>query len=468
MTQTTEEVVSGVEGGVQSGYFADSVAATIADLPTTPNYQDDLVLAQHCLLDWMGCALAGSAEPISDAVRKALDIGGLVSSSAAAVADVVGTGLRTTPRDAALANGTAAHALDFDDGHGWMNAHPSVSIVSAAAAAAQRSGADGPTLLAAIVAGVHAGSMLGMAMGQEHYLAGWHPTGTVGAVAAAAACARVLRLDEPATARALAIASSQSTGMRAVFGSMGKPLNAGVAAAGGLLAASLAEAGLVVSPDAIESPLGQAGTQAADWQPARVAPTMRNGTAMAAVTFKVHACCGGTHSTIEALHELLAAGACRLEDVERIDLHVSKQLRSMCRHDQPATGLQGKFSLTHTAALALTGRSTSIDSFTDAVVGDPDLAAVRARVNVIADRGERGVGTDVTVRLADGREVARTEDTSIRRPVDMNLQWARLVAKFSSLAAPVVAQRRADELVRAVEHLPNTPDASEVLRNAHP
>jgi 2-methylcitrate dehydratase PrpD len=194
----------------------------------------------------------------------------------------VGTGARAGARDAALLNGAAAHALDFDDGHAWMGAHPSAPIVSAAAALAEAVDARGDKLLAAVVAGVHAGTMLSLALGHGHYVVGWHPTGTVGAVAAAAACAAILDLGVAETAVALNHAAAQAAGARIVFGSMAKPLNAGNAAANAVQATLLAQAGVTVTSDVVDGAQGVAAIYGGDWDPGRFDAITGGASAMAA------------------------------------------------------------------------------------------------------------------------------------------------------------------------------------------
>jgi 2-methylcitrate dehydratase PrpD len=425
--------------------FADEVAAVLQTLPARAHYADDLARARHCVLDWLGCTLAGSASEPSVRTRAALLSG--TSIPPASPSTVVGTSARAGARDAALLNGAAAHALDFDDGHAWMGAHPSAPIVSAAAALAEAVDARGDKLLAAVVAGVHAGTMLSLALGHGHYVVGWHPTGTVGAVAAAAACAAILDLGVAETAVALNHAAAQAAGARIVFGSMAKPLNAGNAAANGVQATLLAQAGVTVTSDVVDGAQGVAAIYGGDWDPGRFDAITGGASTMADVRFKVHACCGATHPTINALLDLRSRGDLVPDEVVGVEVAISDQVRSMCRHDRPQDGLQAKFSLTHAAALVLAGRSTAVTGFTDAMVADPAIERFRRLVSVEAEGDRSGMDTEVRVQLRGGGALVGRSGS--RAPTPGPEESRALEAKFRALAAPVVGTERAEEILAA-------------------
>src|SRR5579883_3449913 len=205
--------------------FLDAVAR-FRTLRSTDLPPEALAVARHCLLDWLGCALAGSQEPLAAILRdEVVESGG--------PATVLGTFLRTTPRAAALVNGAAGHALDFDDTHTDMNGHPTAPVLPAALALAEALDASGERLLAAYVAGIEVECRLGLYIGPEHYARGWHATGTLGTVGAAAAAAHLLGLDEKGWRTGLNLAATQAAGLKASFGSMAKPLHAGRAASDG-------------------------------------------------------------------------------------------------------------------------------------------------------------------------------------------------------------------------------------------
>src|SRR5207244_10014372 len=202
-------------------------------------------VAARAFLDTIGVRSAGATEPAARAVQR------VVQADGSGPCAVVGTSLRASAGNAALANGTAAHALDYDDMCFVSLAHPSAPLVAAAWAAAEIAGASGRALLDAYVVGFEIEGRLGRAMNPRHYRRGWHCTSTLGTIGAAAACARLLGLDQTRVPSALAIAASCASGLKENFGTMVKPLHAGLAARNAVLAAELARAGMTASAAAI-------------------------------------------------------------------------------------------------------------------------------------------------------------------------------------------------------------------------
>ena len=207
--------------------------------------------AARALLDTIGVMLAGASESAAASVQQVV-----AQESSGLQCSVLGTGLRTSATNAALANGTAAHAHDYDDMCFVSLAHPSAPLVAAGLAIAERSGATGRALLEAYVVGFEIEARLGRAMNPRHYQRGWHCTSTLGTIGAAAAASRLLGFDARVIGHALAIAASEASGLKENFGTMVKPLHAGLAARNGVLAALLAQAGMTASGSAIEGPQG--------------------------------------------------------------------------------------------------------------------------------------------------------------------------------------------------------------------
>jgi 2-methylcitrate dehydratase PrpD len=205
-------------------------------------------VAGQCILDWVGCATAGATEPAVAILLAALEPPGGASS-------LVGGGA-ARPRDAALINGTAGHALDFDDTSTAMFGHPTAPVLPAVLALSEHLDATGAELLHAFITGVEIETRLGAAIGGAHYAKGWHATATIGVMGAATACERLLDLDVDLFAQALGIAASQSAGLKANFGTMTKPLHAGSAAERGLTSALLAAEGFSSNADAFAATQG--------------------------------------------------------------------------------------------------------------------------------------------------------------------------------------------------------------------
>src|SRR5438094_2310487 len=213
-------------------------------------------VAATAVLDTIGVMLAGASEPAARIVQQvvAAEEGAAVAKASGRRCRILGTDLCASATGAALANGTAAHAHDFDDMCFVSLAHPSAPLVAAGLAAAEIAGASGPAMLDAYVVGFELEARLGRAMNPRHYQRGWHCTSTLGTMGAAAAASRLLGLTPAATAHALAIAASEASGLKENFGTMVKPLHGGLAARNGVVAALLARAGMDARASASEGP----------------------------------------------------------------------------------------------------------------------------------------------------------------------------------------------------------------------
>src|SRR6516165_6686812 len=335
-------------------------------------------LARQCLLDFFGVAIAGADDPL---VRILLDE--MTEAGGALQASVIGHKTRLPALSAALVNGSAAHALDYDDVNMAMPGHPSVAILPGLLALAELEGASGRALGTAFVAGYETACRIGAALQPGHYGTGFHATGTVGSIGAAAACARLLGLPAAASAAALGIAATQAAGLKAQFGTMCKPFHAGKAAQNGLLAARLAVRGFTSRDDIVECAQGFAATHSPDFSPvaARTAPA--GGWHILANLFKYHAACYFTHAPIECARELHRAHALVPEAIAGITLRIAAGTDRVCNIRDPIDGLQSKFSLRQTVAMTLAGIDTaSLDGYTEANARDPVLVRLRDRLTL--------------------------------------------------------------------------------------
>jgi 2-methylcitrate dehydratase PrpD len=421
-----------------------------ADIPPAT-----LKMAKLCVLDWFGLALAGSSEPLAVLLRNAA-----LADGARPMATVIGSGRAFSPRQAALVNGAAGHALDYDDVNLAMRVHPTTVILPGVLALAEARGLSGRALLEAFVVGYEAGGMIGATLSASHYARGFHATGTIGTFAAAAACAHLLGLDEDKTAIAYGLAGSQAAGLKAQFGTMAKSLHAGRAAEAGLTSALWAQDGLTARPDILEHPRGFAATQTDGLPPGELG---WSGYALGRNLFKYHAACFGTHGTLEAISALRRQGL-RPEEVRAIRLKVDAGADAMCNIADPRTGLEAKFSLRFNAALALYGEDTAdSDVYGYAIVTRPDLQATRDVTTVeLAPPDWPEDVTEVSVTTHDGRTLVQRHDISLP-PGDLTLQHERLHAKFLALAVPVIGQERSNDLAAAIDHLEYAKDPSELL-----
>src|ERR1700720_3455183 len=295
---------------------AQASAVTYDDLPEPVR-----ALARQCVLDYYGVALAGADDPLVDIL-----LAELTEAGGATQASLIGHKARLPALSAALVNGAAGHALDYDDVNLAMPGHPSVAMLPGLLALAEQRRSSGREVVTAFVAGYETACRIGSALRPGHYDRGFHSTGTVGCLGAAAACARLLGLDAEATARALGIAGTQAAGLKSQFGPMCKPFHAGKASHNGLLAARLAARGFSSRPDLVECEQGFASTHAPDFDPAAALASPPNGFHIFGNLFQYHAACYLTHGGIEcarsvreqAVREQLAAP----EDIARITLRL--------------------------------------------------------------------------------------------------------------------------------------------------
>jgi 2-methylcitrate dehydratase PrpD len=370
---------------------------------------------------------------------------------------LIGTGRYGSPADAALFNGTVAHALDYDDTNHPAYAHPSAVLVPALLAAARISGASGSDLIDGYIAGFEIFGKLGRAMNTQHYKRGWHATSSFGTLAAVVAVARILGLDRQKTVMALGIAASSASGLRANFGSMVKPLHAGYAARNGVLAGQLAREGFDASEVVLEHAYGYLSVFNAGIG-FDVDPLLSLGESLEIQTehglaLKPYPSCGATHPGIEAalaLHAELNG-----EEIAGIEASVCEMAK---------TPLEGKFSLHFCVAAALVFGEVKLSTFTDAKVMDPRVRALIAKMSMKTDerwKDDSEFSTEITVVTQSGRRLSRHIPLAAGKPE----RWfspQQLRAKFDdcTVAFGGAFQNRVYAALRALDQ---TPDAMALI-----
>ena len=362
--------------------------------------------AKEHLLDGFANMLGGVPEAASRRVRAHVRAMGGRSE-----AGIVGTGLKVPCQSAALANGVQGHVHDYDDAQlttapgrpPGQQTHPTTPVLAAALALAQKTRAGGAGLLAAYPAGVAVACRLVDAIAPDHYMDGFHPTGTLGVFGAAAACSHLLGLDRERTVWALGIAGTLSSGLRAHRGTMAKALNAGRAAENGIVAATLAARDFTASADVFEDPMGFFSAACRD----RYDPDLlRFGSPWflrePGIAIKRYPCAGVMHPALDALFALLRRYPVEPDEVSRLRIHLSPEAALPLVHDRPERGLQGKFSLPFTFAAALIDRRVTPGQYTDARVRDSRIRALMPRVEQVRDGGlesRNGPGAAARVEL---------------------------------------------------------------------
>ncbi len=417
--------------------------------------------AHRTLLNWVGCAVGAARHAAAEAALAAL--GQLEPAPQAAV---LGRSERLDMAGAALVNGITSHTFDFDDTHLKTIIHPAGPVASAALALAEHTRASGRALLDALVFGIDVACRVGNAIYPDHYDRGWHITGSTGMLGAAAACARLLGLDEGRTAMALGIAASQPVGLREQFGTMTKPFHPGAAARAGLTAALLARHGFTASTRALEAPRGlmQVVSTKCDWN--EITDALGERFEISFNTYKPFACGIVIHPSIDACAQLRTQGVAP-QEVERIELRVHPLVLELTGRREPADGLQGKFSVYHGCAAGLIFGRAGEAEFADDIVCRPDVVAIRRKVGATADDRIREESADVTAHLTGGRTVhvfIEHAIGSLARPMtDVDLE-----AKFHALADPILTAPRAQRLIEACWKTGAAADVQHLVALAQP
>jgi 2-methylcitrate dehydratase PrpD len=410
-------------------------------------------LARQCVLDYLGVALAGADDQL---VRLLLDE--MAEAGGAPQASVIGHAARLPALSAALVNGSAAHALDYDDVNMAMPGHPSVAILPGLLALAEMRHSSGREIITAFVAGYETACRIGAALRPGHYNLGFHSTGTVGSFGAAAACARLLGLDAETTAVALGIAGTQAAGLKSQFGTMCKPFHAGRASQNGLLAARLAARGFSSRADIVECIQGFALTHGPDFSPEAALAAPEAGLHLFANLFKYHAACYLTHAPIECARRLRDEHRLKPEQITALTLRLDRSCERVCNITAPVDGLQSKFSLRQTVAMALAGIDTaSLAAYCAENAGDPGLVGLRERVSLDWQESWPQTLAELELELADGRRITARHDAGIPT-ADIAEQGLRLAAKFDALVEPVLGAPRARELRETIAGLDSLTD----------
>ena len=452
----------------------------IVDLPADAIPDDAREAGRRALLDTIGVTLAGVNEHSSRAVRDLLaaDEG----ANGEGPATVLGTSLRASLAGAALANGTAGHALDYDDVTAHMTGHPSIPLAPAVLAAAEATGASGEDLLAAFIVGFEAECKVGRAMGRSHYARGFHATSTLGALGSAAACARLWRLSHEETAHALGIASSMAGGLRANFGSMTKPLQAGNSARAGVVAAGLARRGFTGGNEILDGPFGfvRAFSPAEDGDIEQVGGFGDPWEVLdPGISVKKYPCCFVSHRAADATIALADEHHIQSDQIERVEVHIpGGQVSptggvSAMIHARPTTGLQGKFSMQYVVAAAIHDRELKFATFEDEAVEREELQDLLRRVEPVNDsaRHPAAEGDDyqaVELHLRDGSTLTRAVTEARGGPSDP-LSWEELATKYRDCAERALGDAsigRSLEMIRDIEAVGSIAELTAELRPA--
>ncbi len=428
-------------------------AARYADMPARAVHE-----GRRGVLDWLGCALAGSAHPTIDKLAGVLEeIGGRPQVS------VLGRKLKLGLLDGALANGQMGHVLDFDDTHSVDTTvlHTSSPVLAALFALAQRAAVSGQAFLLAYASGFEAGIRSGLAA-PGHLKGGWHTTGTLGAIAAAVAAGKLLGLDAKQLNHAMAIGATQAGGMQQNRGTSCKSFHAGKAAMSGVLAGLLAQRGFDSSLEIIEGKLGYSRIYSDVAAPELLTADLgsrgweieRNG-------HKPYACGFVLHAALDAVLALRAQAQIDPGQVSAIEIVGHPHVLSVTGTLAPVTGLQSKFSIYHSAAAAFIDGAAQAHQYTDQRALDPAVIALRLKVKVSVDESFRKDQAQAFMIAGGKRNEATIEHAS--GMAENPMSDAAIEAKFLANAEPVIGKERALRVAESVWKLDELKDVGEIV-----
>jgi 2-methylcitrate dehydratase PrpD len=415
------------------------------------------------LLNWVGCTVGGSRHEAVDHALAALK-----PFAGPEQASLLGRHERIDILNASLLNGIASHVFDFDDTHLRTIIHPAGPIASAILALGEHRAIGGADFLHAFILGIEVECRIGNAVYPAHYDIGWHITGTAGVFGAAAACAKLLGLDEQGMIWALGIAGTQSSGFREMFGTMCKPFHPGRAAQNGLTASLLAAQGFTSSNRVLEAPRGFAHVMSTARDFTEITRDLGGHYEVSVNSYKPFACGIVIHPAIDGCIQLRTEHKLSGDEIAKIELKTHPLVLELTGKKTPQVGLEGKFSVYHSCAVAIIHGAAGEREYSDEAVRDPRVIALRDRVTAIADKGVHEDAVFVTVTLNDGSVLTRHVAHAIGS-VERPMSDADLDRKFHGLTDGILTRTDSDCLLglcRAVETLPRIAQLCEAARPA--
>ena len=435
----------------------EKIAQFVAGLALTNVPAAACVIAKGGIVDALGAAIAGTQTEAGGIVTRWTRADGGTPS-----AGVIGGAFRTSPSAAARANGTIGHALDFD---------PPLPLLPVMLALGEAEGASGRAALEAYVAGFEVQSKLQGGVSTKHSAHGWHSNTVFGTFGATAAAAKLLKLDVRQTQMALGIAASQAGGIRQNLGTMTKPFHAGMAAANGITAATLARAGFTSAPDCLEGEFGvlRIFATAGEYDERQIAATFGDPWNLLAkeIRIKPYPCCRWAHRPLDALLALLNSHSVRATDVDGIECEVGAHVSQVMTYAVAGTALEAKFCLPYCLAVAVCDGRAGLGQFTDSRVRDADVQALATRVAVIHPGGLSEWNADArlpcTVRLRLKNGMTLEQSTGAARGDRENpLTVDAIAEKFRDCAQGLLATDKAERVLTLVQNIEELADLSEL------
>jgi 2-methylcitrate dehydratase PrpD len=428
----------------------------LADFVTTVSYddlnQEIIQKGKEAFLDCMGVMIAGVGEEIGAKI-----LGYVSNQCKNGSAPILGSSVRATSTDAALAMGTLAHALDFDDVYWPMIGHPSVTILPVILALSDACKISGKKAIEAYITGFEVEAILGQATSEYHYHKGWHTTSTLGPFGAAAAAAKILNLNHVQFRNALGIAASHASGLRQNFGTMTKPLHAGQAARGGLVSALLAKEGFTADNNIIEADLGFVnvfcgkGNHKLDEVKFKPRPVKNWALLKPGRDIKRYCSCGCTQTAIDCIREIAAENNLKAADIEKIECLVNPNIRKILIRDRAKTALEGKFSMPYCVAVALIDGDAGLKQFTDERVMRKDVQDLHRKVSLV----EHDLKTiyEVIVKVKSRKGSFEKASVHSKGSPENPMSYSEMTDKFKMCVEGILTAKAAEAAIKEITRL---------------
>jgi 2-methylcitrate dehydratase PrpD len=429
----------------------------LQDIPTDVRHE-----ARRAIVNYMGCAVGGSAHPAVDIAIRALS-----PYSGRPDASLLGRTERLDTLHASLMNGISSHVHDYDDTTPKNYSHPTSPLASALFAYASAHPIDGRRFIEAFIFGFEAESRVANAVYPAHYDAGWHITGTSGVFGAATAIGKLLGLSEQEMVWAIGLAATQAAGLREMFGSMGKAFHPGRSAQNGYAAALLAQAGFTAGERSIEGPRGFAAVQAARYDLTKITNGLGVDFDLRANTYKPFPCGIVNHPTIDGAIQLHDEHRFQAPSIVAVRLRVAPLVLDLCNQQNITRGLQGKFSVYHGAAVGLVLGKAGLQEYSDEAVNDPQVKRVRELTTATGDPSLSEDQANIEVELSTGQTIAKFVAQSIGN-VHRPMSDRQLDDKFRNQAVLVLPAAQADALLNACWQIDDARDVGDIVRLAVP
>src|SRR5438132_10614782 len=428
-------------------------------------------LGKKSILDGLGLALAGSKAQTGSLCRRYLERIGVCDGQST----IIGSARKTSPRFAAFVNGISIHADDFDDTqlavakdrvYGLL-VHPTVPVLPAVLALAERGGVSGKELMLAYHLGVEVECKIAEAISPRHYQDGFHSTGTCGPFGSAAACAKLLQFEHSQILNTFGLVASQSGGLRENFGTMTKPYQAGHAAESGLVSAELVALGWTAAGQILEADRGFFHAFGGSYDPAAIMDRLGRPWTFVSpgISLKPYPSGSLTHPAMTELMRLIEANNIQADQAEKVDCGANHNMTTTLLHHQPKTGLEAKFSMEFCLAILLLERKAGLGEFSDKVVQRADVQEMIRRINFYVDPQAESAGFDkmtsiLKIHLRDGRAITGRADFAKGSPANP-MSFDDAASKFRGCAEYANWPKlKTEKIIAFVRTLDSAPDVS--------